>query len=173
MPARTLESARQAGRGRFEMMDDAYLRERASDVKDIGRRLLGYLQQARQQTARQDQPGKRPVVGGDENETAEQQRHRQRRRAERDPSAALAIGRDEKRKKMIVQYAAKRAELKALGDLDGLAKLPRNSSPTRWKNRCVETGRPRGYMRQFGLSRISFREHAVKGEIPGITKASW
>ena len=83
------------------------------------------------------------------------------------------IARDEKRKKMIVQYAAKRAELKALGDLDGLAKLPRNSSPTRWKNRCVETGRPRGYMRQFGLSRISFREHAVKGEIPGITKASW
>lgn len=84
-----------------------------------------------------------------------------------------SIIRDEKRKKMIKQYAAKRAELKALGDLDGLAKLPRNSSPTRWKNRCSETGRPRAYMRMFGLSRLSFREHAVKGEIPGVTKASW
>ncbi|MDB5182931.1 MAG: rpsN [Candidatus Saccharibacteria bacterium] len=84
-----------------------------------------------------------------------------------------SIVRDEKRKKMIKQYAAKRAELKALGDLDGLAKLPRNSSPTRWKNRCTETGRPRAYMRMFGLSRLSFREHAVKGEIPGVTKASW
>ncbi len=84
-----------------------------------------------------------------------------------------SIIRDEKRKKMIKQYAAKRAELKALGDLDGLAKLPRNSSPTRFKNRCSETGRPRAYMRMFGLSRLSFREHAVKGEIPGVTKASW
>jgi small subunit ribosomal protein S14 len=84
-----------------------------------------------------------------------------------------SIVRDEKRKRMIKQYAAKRAELKELGDLDGLAKLPRNSSPTRWKNRCSETGRPRAYMRMFGLSRLSFREHAVKGEIPGVTKASW
>jgi small subunit ribosomal protein S14 len=83
------------------------------------------------------------------------------------------VARDLKRIKMIDQYAAKRAELKALGDLEGLAKLPRNSSPTRRTNRCIETGRPRGYMRQFGLSRISFREHASKGEIPGITKASW
>jgi small subunit ribosomal protein S14 len=83
------------------------------------------------------------------------------------------IARDEKRKKMIQQYAAKRAELKAMGDLEGLAKLPRNSSRTRLTNRCIETGRSRGYMRQFGLSRISFREHASKGEIPGITKASW
>ena len=74
---------------------------------------------------------------------------------------------------MIDKYAAKRAELKELGDTEGLAKLPRNSSPTRCKNRCIETGRPRGYMRQFGLSRISFREHASKGEIPGVTKASW
>lgn len=81
--------------------------------------------------------------------------------------------RDAKRRKMIQHYAAKRAELKAMGDLEGLAKLPRNSSPTRWKNRSVETGRPRGYMRQFGLDRISFREHASKGEIPGVTKASW
>lgn len=83
------------------------------------------------------------------------------------------IARDEKRKKMILKYAAKRAELKAVGDLDGLALLPRNSSPTRWKNRCVETGRPHAFMRQFGLSRISFREHASKGEIPGVTKSSW
>ena len=83
------------------------------------------------------------------------------------------VARDQKRQKMIRQYAAKRAQLKALGDQEGLAKLPRNSSPTRWKNRCVETGRPRGYIRTFGLSRIAFREHAAKGEIPGITKASW
>lgn len=83
------------------------------------------------------------------------------------------IARDLKRQKMIKKYAAKRAELKDLGDLDGLHKLPRNSSPTRWKNRCQETGRPRAYMRTFGLSRITFREHANKGEIPGITKASW
>ncbi len=81
--------------------------------------------------------------------------------------------RDQKRQKLHDKYAAKRAELKRLGDYEGLAKLPRNSSPTRLKNRCAETGRPRGYMRQFGLSRISFREHAVKGEIPGVTKASW
>lgn len=84
-----------------------------------------------------------------------------------------AVARDKKRQKMIKQYAAKRAELKELGDQEGLAKLPRNSSPTRWKNRCVETGRPHAYMRQFGLSRLSFREHANKGEVPGVTKASW
>jgi len=83
------------------------------------------------------------------------------------------VARDVKRRKMHDKYAAKRAELKALGDHEGLAKLPRNSSPTRLKNRCVETGRPHGYMRTFGLSRISFREHASKGEIPGVTKASW
>lgn len=83
------------------------------------------------------------------------------------------VVRDEKRKKMILKYAEKRAELKKVGDRDGLHVLPRNSSPTRHKNRCYETGRPRGYMRQFGLSRISFREHASKGEIPGITKGSW
>ncbi|MFT4532025.1 MAG: small subunit ribosomal protein S14 [Candidatus Saccharimonadales bacterium] len=83
------------------------------------------------------------------------------------------IARDLKRDKMIKKYAAKRAELKAAGDLDGLHLLPKNSSPSRQKNRCSETGRPRAYMRQFGLSRLSFREHASKGEIPGITKASW
>lgn len=83
------------------------------------------------------------------------------------------VQRDLKRRKMNAKYAAKRAELKALGDQEGLAKLPRNSSPTRLTNRCEETGRPRAYMRQFGLSRLSFREHASKGEIPGVTKASW
>lgn len=83
------------------------------------------------------------------------------------------IARDKKRQEMIQKYAAKRAELKRLGDYEGLHKLPRNSSPTRWTNRCNETGRPRGYMRTFGMSRISFREHASKGEVPGVTKASW
>jgi small subunit ribosomal protein S14 len=83
------------------------------------------------------------------------------------------IARDLKRQKMIQKYAAKRAELKAAGDLEGLANLPRNSSPTRWKNRDFETGRPRGFMRRFGLSRITFRERASKGEIPGVTKSSW
>lgn len=83
------------------------------------------------------------------------------------------IARDLKRQKMILKYAEKRAELKKLGDRDGLHLLPRNSSSTRWKNRCLETGRPHAYMRRFGLSRLSFREHASKGEIPGITKASW
>lgn len=83
------------------------------------------------------------------------------------------IVRDLKRRKMHAQYAAKRAQLKALGDQEGLAKLPRNASPTRLKNRCIETGRPHGYMRTFGLSRIAFREHASKGEIPGVIKASW
>lgn len=83
------------------------------------------------------------------------------------------VARDEKRKKMIEKYAAKRAELKELGDTDGLQALPANSSPTRWKNRDVLHGRPRGYMRKFGLSRINFREKASKGEIPGVTKSSW
>ena len=83
------------------------------------------------------------------------------------------VARDAKRMRMIAKYAPKRAELKRMGDQEGLHLLPRNSSPTRRKNRCSETGRPRGYMRAFGLSRISFRDHASKGEIPGITKASW
>ncbi len=83
------------------------------------------------------------------------------------------IARDKKRQIMIAQYAAKRTELKAVGDGEGLQLLPRNSSPTRWKNRCMETGRPRAYMRRFGLSRIEFRSRASKGEIPGVTKASW
>lgn len=83
------------------------------------------------------------------------------------------LARQAKRQKMVDKYALKRMELKAAGDLEGLAALPKNSSPSRLKNRCTETGRPRGYMRQFGLSRIAFREHASRGEIPGVTKSSW
>lgn len=84
-----------------------------------------------------------------------------------------SLERNLKRQKMVEKYADKRAELKAAGDWESLARLPRNSSPSRLRNRCAETGRARGYMRQFGLSRIAFREHAVRGEIPGITKSSW
>lgn len=83
------------------------------------------------------------------------------------------IARDKKRMKMIAKFAAKRAELKELGDQEGLAKIPKNASPTRRKNRDVLSGRPRAYMRRFGLSRINFREKASKGEIPGVTKSSW
>ena len=83
------------------------------------------------------------------------------------------IAKDAKRQRMILKFAAKRAELKEMGDLEGLQKLPKNSSPSRWKNRDVLSGRPRAYMRRFGLSRINFRDKAVKGEIPGVTKSSW
>ena len=81
--------------------------------------------------------------------------------------------RERKRERLVAQYADKRAELKAAGDWDGLQKLPRDSSKVRMRNRCKLTGRPRGYMRQFGLSRVTFREMASAGLIPGITKASW
>lgn len=81
--------------------------------------------------------------------------------------------REVKRAKLVAKYAAKRAQLKAAGDYEALQKLPRNASPVRLHNRCKITGRPRGYMRQFGLSRINFREMASAGLIPGITKASW
>ena len=83
------------------------------------------------------------------------------------------IARDKKRIALIEKYAAKRAELKEVGDQDGLQKLPRNSSPARRKNRDLLDGRPRGYMRRFGMNRIRFREEASKGNIPGITKSSW
>lgn len=83
------------------------------------------------------------------------------------------VARDKKRQKMIEKYAQRREDLKRAGEYDKLHLLPRNSSPSRKKNRCSETGRPHGYMRMFGLSRISFREHASKGEIPGVTKSSW
>jgi small subunit ribosomal protein S14 len=83
------------------------------------------------------------------------------------------VARDQKRMRLIARYAAKRAELKAAGDYESLALLPRNSSPTRRKNRSIVGGRPRAYMRRFGMDRITFREKASKGEIPGVTKASW
>jgi small subunit ribosomal protein S14 len=81
--------------------------------------------------------------------------------------------REVKRKKLVDKYAEKRAKLKAEGDYEGLQKLPKNSTPVRMHNRCSLTGRPKGYMRQFGISRITFREMALKGLIPGVKKASW
>jgi small subunit ribosomal protein S14 len=81
--------------------------------------------------------------------------------------------RERKRERMVEKFAAKRAELKAAGDWEALQKLPANSSKVRLHNRCQLTGRPRGYMRQFGISRVLFREMALNGLIPGITKASW
>ncbi len=81
--------------------------------------------------------------------------------------------REVKRQKMVEKYAEKRAKLKAEGDYIGLSRLPRNSSPVRMHNRCMLTGRPKGYMRQFGISRNQFREMAQAGKIPGLTKASW
>lgn len=78
-----------------------------------------------------------------------------------------------KKTKLVAKYAVKRAALKAAGDSAGLQALPRNSSPVRLKNRCAITGRSRGYMRTFGLSRIQFRELAREGKIPGVKKASW
>ncbi len=81
--------------------------------------------------------------------------------------------RELKRKKMVDKYAEKRAQLKAAGDYEALHKLPKNSSSVRLHNRCGITGRPKGYMRQFGISRITFREMALKGLIPGVKKASW
>lgn len=81
--------------------------------------------------------------------------------------------REIKRKKMVDQYAAKRAQLKAEGDYIGLSRIPRNSNPIRLHNRCKLTGRPKGYIRQFGVSRITFREMAASGLIPGVKKASW
>jgi small subunit ribosomal protein S14 len=81
--------------------------------------------------------------------------------------------REVKRQKLVEKYAEKRARLKAEGDYVGLSRLPRNSNPIRLHNRCKLTGRPKGYMRQFGISRITFREMASEGLIPGIKKASW
>lgn len=83
------------------------------------------------------------------------------------------LARNAKRMKLYAKYAKKRAELKQAGDVEGLQKLPKNSSPSRLKNRCVATGRGRGYLRDFGLSRIKFRELANEGDIPGIRKSSW
>ncbi len=81
--------------------------------------------------------------------------------------------REVKRKKLVDKYAAKREELKKAGDYDALQKLPRNSCKVRMRNRCKLTGRPRGYMRTFGVSRVTFREMVLFGLIPGLTKSSW
>ena len=81
--------------------------------------------------------------------------------------------REVKRAKIVAKYAAKRQALKDAGDYEALHKLPRNASPVRMHNRCKLTGRPKGYIRQFGISRVTFREMANKGLIPGVRKASW
>ncbi|UOQ48794.1 30S ribosomal protein S14 [Gracilibacillus caseinilyticus] len=83
------------------------------------------------------------------------------------------IAKEKRRQQMVLQYAELRRELKAKGDYEALRKLPRDSSPTRLKNRCEVTGRPRGYMRKFNMSRIAFRVYAHKGQVPGVKKASW
>ncbi|KAB7729217.1 30S ribosomal protein S14 [Rudanella paleaurantiibacter] len=81
--------------------------------------------------------------------------------------------RERKREALVAKYATKRAALKEAGDYAALDKLPRNASPVRLHNRCKLTGRPRGYMRKFGISRVTFREMASAGKIPGVTKSSW
>lgn len=81
--------------------------------------------------------------------------------------------RERKREKLVAKYAAKRKALKEAGDYEALDKLPRNASPVRLHNRCKLTGRPKGYMRKFGISRVAFRDMANEGKIPGVTKASW
>jgi small subunit ribosomal protein S14 len=81
--------------------------------------------------------------------------------------------RERKRERLVAKFAKKRAELKAAGDFEALDKLPKNSSPVRLHNRCKLTGRPKGYMRKFGINRVTFREMASAGKIPGITKSSW
>jgi small subunit ribosomal protein S14 len=81
--------------------------------------------------------------------------------------------RQRKREKMVEKFAEKRAALKGAGEWQALDQLPKNSSKVRLKNRCQLTGRPKGYMRFFGLSRVMFREMALSGKIPGVKKASW
>lgn len=83
------------------------------------------------------------------------------------------IAREEKRKRMVAKYADLRKQLKKEGRWEELDKLPRNSNPIRLHNRCLLTGRPKGYMRMFGISRVTFRKMALEGKIPGVTKASW
>jgi len=83
------------------------------------------------------------------------------------------IAREHKRERMVAQYAEKRKALKEAGDYEALDKLPKNASPVRLKNRCQLTGRPRGYIRQFGICRNVFRDMALDGKIPGVKKASW
>ena len=81
--------------------------------------------------------------------------------------------RERKRERLVAKYAKKRANLKAAGDYEALDKLPKNASPVRLHNRCKLTGRPKGYMRKFGINRVTFREMASAGKIPGVTKSSW
>lgn len=81
--------------------------------------------------------------------------------------------RERKRERLVAKFAKKRAELKAAGDYEALDKLPKNASPVRLHNRCKLTGRPKGYMRKFGINRVTFREMAQAGKIPGLTKSSW
>ncbi len=81
--------------------------------------------------------------------------------------------REAKRLKVVEKYAQKRKELKEAGDYEGLQQLPKNASPVRLRNRCMITGRPRGYYRKFGISRLVLREMALRGEIPGVKKSSW
>lgn len=83
------------------------------------------------------------------------------------------LARNIKRARMAERYAAKRAAFKAAGDYEALQKLPKNACPVRIKNRCSITGHAKSYMRQFGVSRQQFREMARRGELPGVTKASW
>ncbi len=83
------------------------------------------------------------------------------------------IAREKKRQKLVAKYAELRKKLKEEGDYEALDKLPRNASPVRLHNRCRLTGRPKGYMRKFGISRVAFRKMALEGKIPGVTKASW
>ena len=83
------------------------------------------------------------------------------------------IARNEKRKKAVAKFAEKRKALKEAGDWEGLQKLPRNASPTRVRKRCSITGRSRGYIGRYGISRIKFREFALEGKLPGVRKASW
>ncbi|MEM7330739.1 MAG: 30S ribosomal protein S14 [Chloroflexota bacterium] len=83
------------------------------------------------------------------------------------------IARDKKRREMVEKYRTQREELRRRGDWASLSELPLNSNPVRVRNRCLVTGRSRGYMRRFGMSRIVFREEALKGNIPGVVKSSW
>lgn len=83
------------------------------------------------------------------------------------------VAKNSKQHKLVTHYAELRKQLKAQGDYEALNKLPKDSAAIRLKNRCALTGRPRGYMRKFGLSRIAFRELAHKGQIPGVKKSSW
>jgi small subunit ribosomal protein S14 len=88
-------------------------------------------------------------------------------------SRTSIIARQAKRERLVTKFAEKRKALKEAGDYEALDKLPKNASPVRLKNRCGLTGRPKGFVRFFGISRVKFRELASAGKIPGVTKASW